>query len=206
MSFKENPITLVLFLLIAGISLLVIRSDNLKTAFALNPFSVLHRRKFYQLLTNIFVHYDLTHLIFNLLTFYFFAPQLEETIGSVAFAFLFLTSGVVSSFPSLIKYRNNPFYFSLGASGAVSGVVFSYILLYPMSRLYIFLIPIGIPAPLFALLFLLYCIYASKKETTINHEAHFWGAIWGLIYTILLFPESVSIFIWWMGKIFGLIG
>jgi membrane associated rhomboid family serine protease len=203
MSFKETPITLILFILIAGTSLLALfKAGDLKSLLALNPFSVFHRKKYYQVLTNIFVHYDFTHLIFNLLTFYFFSPQLETTIGSFAFAVLFLTAGVVSSIPSLIKYRNNPLFFSLGASGAISGVVFSFIFLYPMSRIYFFFIPFGIPAPIFALLYLIYCIYASKRETTINHEAHFWGAVWGLVFTILIHPESVSIFLWWMGKIF----
>ncbi len=202
MRIVDSPFSLLFLLLIAlsGI-LLLFKFEILLGKLSLNPYSVVHRKRYYQLFTSIFVHYDLIHLLFNLLTFYFFAPQLELTIGSIPFALLFLTSGIVASLPSLIKYRHNPYYYSLGASGAISGVIFSYIMFYPTSRIYIFFFPLGIPSPLFALLYLFYCIYASKKESNINHEAHFWGAVWGLIFTILFFPDSLLIFLDWIKRI-----
>ncbi len=199
MRIVDSPITIFVLLLIASSGiLLLLKSNNLISKLSLNPYSIIHRKKYYQIFTSIFVHFDFIHLLFNLITFYFFAPQLELTIGSFAFALLFLTSGAVATLPSLIKYRHNPYYYSLGASGAISGVIFSYIMFYPTSRIYFFFFPLGIPSPLFAIIYLLYCIYASKKETNINHEAHFWGAVWGLIFTILFFPNSVLIFLEWI--------
>lgn len=140
-----------------------------------------------------FVHSSFDHFLFNMLTFYFFAPQLEMTIGSINFAIIFIFSGFLAAVPAIIRFRNDPFYYSLGASGAISGVVFSYIYFYPNSRLYIFFSPLGIPAPLFALLYLLYCVYAAKHSRgAINHEAHFWGAIAGLVLTIIIFPKQIE--------------
>lgn len=202
MRIVDSPFSLLFLLLMALIGILLLfKLENLLGKLSLNPYSVVHRKRYYQLFTSIFVHYDLIHLLFNLLTFYFFAPQLELTIGSIPFALLFLSSGIVASLPSLIKYRHNPYYYSLGASGAISGVIFSYILFYPTSRIYIFFFPLGIPSPLFALLYLFYCIYASKKESNINHEAHFWGAVWGLIFTIMFFPDSFLILLDWIKRI-----
>lgn len=196
MNISESPVAISLLVLIGIVGIYFISfNPNRILKFALHPFSVVYRRKYYLLLTNIFIHSNYTHLLFNLLTFYFFALQLEITIGSLHFLIIFIFSGLVSSIPSTLKNRNNYNYFSLGASGAISGIIFSYILFYPTSRLYVFFIPIGIPAPLFALLYLAYCIFAARQPNSeINHEAHFWGAISGLILTIVLFPESLSFF------------
>lgn len=160
---------------------------------ALNPFNVFHRKKIFLLVTNMFVHSSFDHLFFNMLTFYFFAPQLEITIGSENLAIIYTFSGLLASTPAVIRFRNDPFYYSLGASGAISGVVFSYIYFYPNSRLYIIFIPVGIPAPLFAFLYLIYCIFAAKhSKGIINHEAHLWGAIAGLVLTIIIFPKQTE--------------
>ncbi|MFN3305736.1 MAG: rhomboid family intramembrane serine protease, partial [Candidatus Kapaibacteriota bacterium] len=164
--------------------------------FSLNPYSIVNRRKYYQIITHIFVHLDLIHLLFNTLTFFFFAPQLESTVNSTFFLVLFFTSGIFSTIPTIIKNKHNPHYYSLGASGAIAGVVFSYILFYPSSRIYIFMFPIGIPAPIFAIIYLAYCVYASKNySSNINHEAHFWGALWGLIFTIINYPQVIRFYL-----------
>ncbi|MCX7909745.1 MAG: rhomboid family intramembrane serine protease [Ignavibacteria bacterium] len=197
MNFFETPVSLLILILILIFSIVGFkRTNSILLRFSLNPYSVVHYRKYYQIFTHIFLHFDFIHLAFNAMTFYFFAPELETTIGSGLFLLLFLTSGIVSSLPSVFKNKNEPNYYSLGASGAIAGIIFSFILFYPTSRIYIFLIPIGIPSPIFAVIYLAYCIYASKdKSSKINHEAHFWGAVWGLVLTIILFPSVIPFFL-----------
>lgn len=204
MNILESPVTIFLLVFIGVVSIYFISfNPNRILKFALHPFSVVHRKKYHLLLTNIFIHSNYMHLLFNLLTFYFFAPQLEITIGGFYFLIIFLLSGFISSIPSTLKHKDNYNYFSLGASGAVSGIIFSYILFYPTSRLYVFFVPIGIPAPLFALLYLAYCVFASRQPNSeINHEAHFWGAISGLVLTIILFPESITYILRFLGIVF----
>lgn len=204
MNLLDSTISLAILTVMVLFSLIGFSSkQTILTKYALNPYTFVHYRKYYQIITHIFLHLDTMHLIFNALTFFFFAPQLEYTIGGGKFALIFITSGIVSAIPSIAKNRNNPYYSSLGASGAIAGVLFSYILFYPTSRIYIFFVPIGIPAPLFALLYLGYCVYASKYQTTnINHEAHFWGALWGLIFTIIMFPSVLVYFLNMLGLIF----
>lgn len=188
--------------LLLGI-LLIGKKQRYVLNLALNPFNVVHRKKIYLLITSLFVHVSYDHLLFNMLTFYFFASQLEITIGSVNFAIIYTCSGLLASTPAVIRFYNEPFYYSLGASGAISGVVFSYIYLYPNSRVYIFFLPIGIPAPLFAILYLIYCIFAAKhSKGIINHEAHFWGAIGGLLLTIIIFPKQIEFLIKMLSLIF----
>ena len=101
---------------------------------------------------------------------------------------------IVSQIPSYIKNRNNYHYRSLGASGAVSAIVFSMILLMPWSTLYVFVLPV--PAIIYAVMYLSYTFYMSRKGgDSINHDAHLWGAIFGIIFSVILKPEVVSIFL-----------
>jgi membrane associated rhomboid family serine protease len=96
----------------------------------------------------------------------------------------------------VLKNKDNPQYYALGASGAVSAVIFASILVFPSSKIALMFFPIGIPAPIFGLLYLVYCYYASKRSgDLINHEAHFWGAVSGIVLLILLIPGVVPHFI-----------
>jgi membrane associated rhomboid family serine protease len=131
-----------------------------------------------------------------MLSYFFFAFSLEKIIGHWQFALIYISGIVLSDISSIVKNKNNISYYSLGASGAISSVLFSYILFDPMSKIYIFFIPIGIPAYIFALLYLGYCVYASKTQSdNINHEAHFWGAINGWLITIILYPHVFGYFL-----------
>lgn len=157
------------------------------------PFRVFRENKWYQLLSSGFLHADMTHLLFNMITLFFFGPVLEQTIGGPLFGLLYLSSLVVSSLPTLIRHRDNPNYASLGASGAVEAVIFSFIVFYPFEPLYLFFIPIGIPAILFGFLFIGYSIYAGKKQGgNINHDAHIAGSAWGLVFTLLTVPYALD--------------
>ena len=167
----------------------------------LNPYNVYHKKQWYQLVTSGFVHADFSHLIFNMLSFYFFAFNLEIAAGSGIFLLIYFGSLIISDIPTVVKNRENIKYRSLGASGAVSGIVFSSVLLFPDSKIGILLFPFGIPAPVFGLLYLAYCWYAAKKRYDhINHEAHFWGALTGLVLTIILISGSLRGFFEWISN------
>lgn len=160
------------------------------------PYEVIYKKRYWQFLTSGFLHADLVHLMFNMLTFYFFAFEFEAQAGSVSFLIIYIASMVIADIPSLIKNRNNPMYRSLGASGAVSGIIFGALLLNPGMSLMMFPIPIHIPAPAFAVLYLTYCIIAKRfARDGINHSAHLWGAIAGFFLTMLMVPDSLRNFI-----------
>ena len=197
MNLETAPAALLIFFTTIGISLYAMYGNRaIYAKFILCPYEFVHYNKWHTILTSGFIHADSFHLFFNMMTFYFFAFRLEQTIGSVEFIIIYLASMVFSDVSTIIKNRDNPNYRVLGASGAISGLLFSYILFYPSSKISIMFIPIGIPAPLFALLYLAYCYYAAKKSGDyINHDAHLWGAFTGLIITAILIPESIPYFI-----------
>ncbi|MEO1022870.1 MAG: rhomboid family intramembrane serine protease [Bacteroidota bacterium] len=157
------------------------------------PYRAIRQKTWYEVITSGFVHADFSHLLFNMITLLFFGPVMEQSIGAGHFIALYLSGLVASSLPSLIRHKNNPQYATLGASGAVESVLFGFILLFPMDRIYLFLIPIGIPAFIFGFLFLAYSIYASKREgSKINHEAHIAGSLWGIVYLVLFVPNTID--------------
>ena len=161
----------------------------------LHPYTLMREKRYHTILTSGFIHGDLAHLAFNMITFYFFAFPLAREVGDVAFLVIYLGSLIISSIPTVIREQDNPDYKSVGASGAISGVLFGYILFDPMSKIYIFLIPIGVPAVLFAFIYLGFSYYAAKKDLgNINHEAHFWGALAGVLLTVLLAPRALMTF------------
>lgn len=194
---RYTPVSSLLFVFTIAVSLYGIYGDQrANRELMLHPYSIQRGRKYFTILTSGFIHADMNHLLFNMLSYYFFAFTLEKIVGHWQFALIYILGLILSDISSILKNKNNPGYFSLGASGAISAVLFSYILFDPLSKIYLFFIPIGIPAYLFALLYLGYCMYASKNQGDhINHESHFWGAIAGLVITSLLFPHVLGYFI-----------
>lgn len=150
-----------------------------------------------RMFTSGFLHVDFSHLLFNMLTLYFFAGVVIGTIGATKFALIYLASLLVGNLLSLYFHKNEYHYSAVGASGAVTGVLYSAILLYPDMSLYLFFIPIPIPAWVFGFLYLAYSIYGMKSRMgNIGHDAHFGGAIAGYVLTIVFAPILLEVNLW----------
>lgn len=194
--FNVAPVASVIFVFTIITSLYAFYDHSIYGKFMLHPYSVSKGQNVYTLITSGLVHADWMHLFFNMFTFYAFAFTLERLMGSWQFGLLYFLGLVLSDLPTVIKHKDHFNYNSLGASGAISAVLFSYILFNPMSKIYIMFIPIGIPAVVFGILYLIYCAYASRNSRDhINHDAHFFGALTGLIFTIIFVPGILQNFI-----------
>jgi len=197
MDIESSPAAMVLFIVTIAISLYTIyRNNMLYFKWLLSPVRVVRERKYYLLITSGFLHADLMHLLFNMLTFYFFGFRLEQAIGSVNFLLIYFLSMILSSVPTVIKHKDNYEYGSVGASGAISGILFAFILLSPSSGILIFPLPIPMPAWIFGILYLLWSYFAAKRaKDNINHDAHFYGALTGIVVMIILYPGIIRHFI-----------
>ena len=166
-----------------------------------NAYQVWHRKEWYRMLTSGIIHSGWGHLFFNMLTLYFFGRVVEQhfsaafggVLGTVLYVVLYVSALAISSLGDLVKYRDNWNYNALGASGAVSAVLFASILFAPKMGIYIYLIPIPVPGYIFAPLYLLYCWYMAKRNMdNIGHTAHFWGAVYGMLFPIICKPDVLS--------------
>jgi membrane associated rhomboid family serine protease len=194
-SFAATPVACIICAITVITTLIAFYNDEFYDKLILQPYNVSRGKYVYTLITSGFIHADWMHLIFNMMTFYFFAFQLEAVLGHWQFALLYMVSLILSDLPSVVKHKNDLWYRSLGASGAISAVVFSAILFNPLGKMGLLFIPVQIPAVLFGILYLIYCSYASKKGVgNVNHDAHFFGALSGIMITVLLQPEIVPYF------------
>lgn len=193
---------LVIFVVTIGVSLLgLFAAPNLIHRSLLRPYYLVRNGEYHRLITSGFVHADLGHLIFNMITFWAFAFPLERYIGPVRFAALYFIGMVLSEVGTYVKHRNDPQYASLGASGAILAVLFASIVYFPDQSLYIIPIPLPIPAPLFAVGYLIYSYWSSRQNRgRINHDAHFGGALTGLAFVALTDPRAYGR----LGEIVGL--
>lgn len=140
-----------------------------------------------RMVTSGFLHADIAHLAFNMLTLYFFAPIITRHFGDAYFLLIYFIGLLGGNFLSLKQHAQNPNHSAIGASGAVTAIVYGSIAVFPKMSLYFFFIPIPIPAYLFAIGYMLYSLYGMKKQIgNIGHTAHIGGAIAGLLATILL--------------------
>ncbi|HVA98831.1 MAG TPA: rhomboid family intramembrane serine protease [Bacteroidia bacterium] len=185
-------------------SIIAFSNPSIFHNYLFNAYALNHDKKqWYRFFTHAFLHADYMHLFFNMFVLYSFGSILENYFFRQLFAnksefyFLLLYIGgiMASSFPSFEKHKNNPNYNSVGASGAVSAVVFSCILIGPKMPLNILFIPFDIPAYIFGALYLAYEWYMGKRQSdNIGHDAHFWGAVFGFGFTVILKPALFLLF------------
>ena len=194
--FNIAPVASIIFVFTIITSLYAFYDNSVYGKFMLHPYSVSKGQNVYTLITSGLIHADWMHLFFNMFTFVAFAFTLERLMGSWQFGLLYFLGLVLSDIPTVFKHKDNFHYNSLGASGAISAVLFSFILFNPTSGIRILFIPFDIPAYIFGFLYLIYCAYASRNSRDhINHDAHFFGALTGLIFTIIFVPGIIQNFI-----------
>ncbi|MEX2259636.1 MAG: rhomboid family intramembrane serine protease, partial [Woeseia sp.] len=174
----NQPAATAIFVVTIAVSVLgLYRMPRVIERSLFRPYWFLRGRQYETIVSSGFVHADLGHLLFNMFTFYFFAFSMEQTIGTLRFVLLYAIGLVLSHSCSYFKHRENPEYASLGASGAISAVLFAYIVYYPTATLLLFPIPVPIPAALFAVGYVAYSYWAAKQaRDRINHDAHLCGA------------------------------
>ena len=198
-----SPITYAIILITCIISIITFSNSSVKKELILSPYKVLHEKKVWLLITHAFIHADFLHLFFNMYVLYMFGPYLElyfeynASLGFISYMLFYILSAIFATIPALYKNGNNPNYLSLGASGAVSAVVFAYIVLYPLRELGIILLPgIWIPGFIFGILYLLAENYMSKKKySNIAHDAHISGALFGVFFILFFDLKNASNFI-----------
>ncbi len=188
----QSPVAALIFAVTIALSLIgLFRDQSIIERFAMRPYYVARGKQRETVVTSGFVHGDLGHLFFNMFTFFFFAFDLEAFLGSVRFSILYAAGLILSSVCSIAKHRNNSQYATIGASGAISAVLFAYIVYDPTTSLIIFPIPVPIPAFLFAVGYVAYSYWAANNEHgRINHDAHLCGAFSGLGFVLVTDPQA----------------
>lgn len=204
--------TLFIIIVTVIITVIAFNSEEIMSRLMLNPYQVFYKKEFYRLITHGFLHADWTHLIINMIVLFSFGSNVERWFRelkmsgyinspALTYSILYFSGIVVSSGITLFRHRNNRWYNSVGASGAVSAVIFTSIFFSPLDRLYFFAV-LPIPGIVFAVLYLVYSSYMSRRNRdNINHDAHFLGAVFGFIFPMLIdfdlfshFIEQLSIF------------
>ncbi len=174
------------------VSLIAWTQKPIKRALLLNPHRVA-QGEIHRLLTAAWIHGDMGHLLFNLVALFIFADRVLAVLGEIGFLGLYISAAVVAFIPTAVRYRRKPRYNSLGASGAVSAVMLSAILLDPSLKLRLLFFPVPVPGVVFAAAYLAYSAWQSQgSDDDINHDAHFSGAAYGILFTYLLEPSRVE--------------
>lgn len=182
------------------VSFLCFNNRQLFEKLALNPYRVVHAHEWYRIITHGFVHADGTHLFVNMFTYWSFGTYIEKVFevagwGTGYYLLLYFGAMVIASVPDLIRYRNASWYRSIGASGAVSAILFTSIFLNPWDKILLFAV-IPIPGILFGVVYLIYCQYMARRGgDNINHNAHFYGAVYGFIFPLFMNPGLFYVFL-----------
>lgn len=196
-------ITWIIIILTSVISIPAFSNRELFAKMRFNAYIIKESRQWYRFISYGLIHADWMHLLINMFVLYSFGEQVEMLFnyffglkGPILFIILYVTAIFISAYPSYEKHKNNSWYNAVGASGAVSAILFSSIICLPSSKIYLMFIPFPIPAAIFGILYLIYSAYMAKKAVdNIGHDAHFWGAVYGVAFTIVLKPSLALSFI-----------
>lgn len=191
MSFS---ITIIIIIITAVISFVAFSNRELMDKLIFYPPDIANNKQWYRFFSNGLIHADIGHLVFNMLSLYFFGDyvntafrQIFGTAGSLLYVVMYVSALAVCLIPTYNKNKDNYYYRSLGASGAVSAVIFAGILLFPAASLSLLFLPIPIPGFIFGPLYLIITAYLDKRGGGgINHSAHLWGALYGVAFVIVL--------------------
>jgi membrane associated rhomboid family serine protease len=183
------------------LSLYAFNNQSLLRKLIFNPYKIKTQKEFYRFISSGFIHNDHVHLIFNMISLYYFGSAISivfTTIfgatGYLYYIALYIMGIIVSDIPTYFKNQNNPGYNALGASGGVSAVVFAFILFLPLAPINLYFV-IPIPGFILGALYILYSWYQGKKANdNINHDAHLYGALFGLVFCVVLYPAVVPHF------------
>ena len=206
-------VTLIIVIITCLVSFPILNNDEAKEKLLFWPYRIKRQHEYTRFFSGAFIHADLMHLAFNMLTLYSFGGAIETFLypvffrnqSTLLFVLLYGIAIVVACIPDYLRYRDQHHYRALGASGAVSAVIFSAILLEPNMPLRFFFIPVDIPGWLFGILFLGLSAYLAKRgNDNIGHSAHFWGGVFGLVFTYLatLFLTDVNILSRFIDQVF----
>ena len=199
-------VTIIIIIVSTVFSYIAFQQPNIMRKYDFTPYRIVHNKEYYRFFTHAFLHADWTHLIINMLVLFSFGSHIEKVFGHYAIsgflgiprlAFIILYAGgiFISTLTTYFKHKANPDYIAVGASGAVSAVVFASIFFSPFGKILFFGI-IPIPGIVFGILYLAYSSYMSRKGgDNINHDAHFWGAVYGFVFPVLIDPSLFKIFL-----------
>jgi len=206
-------ITVILICITVAISFYTFNKPELQSRLMMNPYLIKTKGQYYRFISSGFIHQDHMHLLWNMFSFYFFGSAVARDFGVVFgeagpyyFIVLYLTAIVISDIPTYFKERNNPHYNSLGASGGVGSIIFVFIVLQPLQSI-CFYIAFCMPGFVFGVGYMAYTYYQGRKsKDNINHDAHLYGALYGLLFCAVAYPTSILLFYeqvrYWVGTFF----
>jgi len=183
------------------VSLYAFQSPSVLASLMMNPYYTDKKQQYYRFVTSGFIHKDNMHLLWNMLSFYFFGTAIERQFqalfgnsGGLYFIALYIIAIVVSDLPTFFKHRDNPAYNSLGASGGVSAIIFAFIIFEPLSEICLYF-ALCMKGFIMGALYIIFSWYQGRKSNdNINHDAHLYGALCGLVFCIIVAPSSIGNF------------
>jgi len=203
-------VTIIIVVITSIISFIAFKNPVLMSRYDFSPYRISERKEYFRFISHAFLHADWIHLLINMVVLFSFGVYVEREFnllenagqirsGLISFLLLYFSAIIISSITTFIKKRKDPYYIAVGASGAVSAVLFSSIFFSPLEKILLYGI-LPMPGIVFGILYLAYSSYMGKKDKDhINHDAHLWGAIYGIMFPILLDPSLINRFLYQLG-------